>query len=35
MSQDPFLGRLRVLDICDLSDALDALGMTPAVANQD
>jgi hypothetical protein len=31
MSKDPFLGRLRVLDICDLSDALDALSMTPAV----
>ena len=31
MSNDPFLGRLRVLDVCDLSDAIDALGMTPAV----
>src|SRR5215470_11908020 len=31
MSKDPFLGRLRVLDVCDLSAAIDALGMTPAV----
>src|SRR5215475_551212 len=31
MPNDPFLKRLRVLDICDLSDALDALGMTPSV----
>jgi 4-hydroxy-4-methyl-2-oxoglutarate aldolase len=31
MENDPLLARLRALDICDLSDALDALGMTPAV----
>ena len=31
MPKDQFLDRLRVLDICDLSDAIDALGMTPAV----
>ena len=28
---DPFVSRLRALDVCDLSDALDALGMTPSV----
>ncbi len=27
---DPIIARLRKLDICDLSDALDALGLTPA-----
>src|SRR5262245_59481268 len=31
MASDPFLHRLRGLDICDLSDAIDALGLTPAV----
>ncbi len=31
MANDPFVARLRVLDVCDLSDAIDALGMTPAV----
>lgn len=31
MTQDPFVGRLRALDVCDLSDALDALGLAPAV----
>ena len=31
MAHDPFLHRLRGLDICDLSDAIDALGLTPAV----
>jgi regulator of RNase E activity RraA len=28
---DNHLQRLRALDVCDLSDALDALGLTPAV----
>jgi 4-hydroxy-4-methyl-2-oxoglutarate aldolase len=28
---DPFVKRLRALDVCDLSDALDALGLPPAV----
>jgi 4-hydroxy-4-methyl-2-oxoglutarate aldolase len=31
MADDPLVARLRVLDICDISDAIDALGMTPAV----
>jgi 4-hydroxy-4-methyl-2-oxoglutarate aldolase len=31
MPRDPYVDRLRALDICDLSDALDALGMPPAV----
>jgi len=31
MSSDPLVARLRRLDICDLSDALDALGLPPAV----
>jgi 4-hydroxy-4-methyl-2-oxoglutarate aldolase len=31
MSQDPIVARLRRLDICDLSDALDALGLAAAV----
>jgi regulator of RNase E activity RraA len=31
MSLDPIVARLRKIDICDLSDALDALGLTPAV----
>jgi len=31
MAMDPLLARLRALDICDLSDALDALGLEPAV----
>jgi regulator of RNase E activity RraA len=31
MASDPTIDRLRALDICDLSDALDALGMTAAV----
>jgi regulator of RNase E activity RraA len=31
MPRDPYIDRLRALDICDLSDALDALGMAPAV----
>ena len=31
MRRDPYIERLRALDICDLSDALDALGMAPAV----
>jgi regulator of RNase E activity RraA len=31
MRRDPYIDRLRALDICDLSDALDALGMAPAV----
>ena len=30
-SNDPVIARLRKIDICDLSDALDALGLTPAV----
>jgi regulator of RNase E activity RraA len=28
---DSFVARLRKLDLCDLSDALDALGLTPSV----
>ena len=28
---DPFMARLRALDTCDLSDALDALALPPAV----
>ena len=31
MAGDPIIDRLRALDICDLSDALDALGMAAAV----
>lgn len=31
MATDPLLARLRALDICDLSDAVDALGLEPAV----
>lgn len=31
MAMDALLARLRALDICDLSDALDALGLAPAV----
>jgi len=31
MTGDPTIDRLRALDICDLSDALDALGMPAAV----
>jgi 4-hydroxy-4-methyl-2-oxoglutarate aldolase len=31
MASDPTIDRLRALDICDLSDALDALGMAAAV----
>ncbi len=31
MAMDENLARLRALDICDLSDALDALGLPPAV----
>jgi len=31
MPRDPYINRLRALDICDLSDALDALAMAPAV----
>ena len=31
MPNDPNIARLRALDICDLSDALDALGLPPAV----
>jgi 4-hydroxy-4-methyl-2-oxoglutarate aldolase len=31
MSTDPLIARLRRLDVCDLSDALDALGLPPAV----
>jgi 4-hydroxy-4-methyl-2-oxoglutarate aldolase len=31
MTRDPFVDRLRALDICDLADALDALGVTPAI----
>jgi len=31
MTSDPFLARLRLLDVCDLSDALDVLGLPPAV----
>jgi regulator of RNase E activity RraA len=31
MATDEILARLRSLDICDLSDALDALGLPPAV----
>jgi regulator of RNase E activity RraA len=30
-SNDPNVARLRKLDICDLSDALDALGLPPSV----
>jgi 4-hydroxy-4-methyl-2-oxoglutarate aldolase len=32
MASDPTIDRLRALDICDLSDALDALGMAAAVS---
>jgi regulator of RNase E activity RraA len=31
MNGEPLVARLRALDICDLSDALDALGLPPAV----
>jgi len=31
MSDDAIIARLRALDICDLSDAIDALGLPPAV----
>jgi 4-hydroxy-4-methyl-2-oxoglutarate aldolase len=31
MTTDANLNRLRALDVCDLSDALDALGLPPAV----
>src|SRR5437868_3093139 len=31
MTNDPLVARLRALDICDLSDALDALGLAAAV----
>jgi 4-hydroxy-4-methyl-2-oxoglutarate aldolase len=31
MKPDAFLARLRALDTCDLSDALDALGLAPAI----
>lgn len=31
MALDPSIARLRALDICDLSDALDALNLAPAV----
>lgn len=31
MTSDPNVTRLRALDICDLSDALDALGLPPSV----
>ena len=31
MALDPLIARLRALDICDLSDALDALSLPPAV----
>jgi 4-hydroxy-4-methyl-2-oxoglutarate aldolase len=31
MADDPLVARLRALDVCDISDAIDALGMTPAV----
>jgi regulator of RNase E activity RraA len=31
MTVDPMIARLRALDICDLSDALDALGIAPAI----
>lgn len=31
MAVDALIARLRALDICDLSDALDALGLPPAV----
>ena len=31
MDHDPIVARLRKLDICDLSDALDALNLPPAV----
>jgi 4-hydroxy-4-methyl-2-oxoglutarate aldolase len=31
MARDMYIDRLRALDICDLSDALDALGLAPAV----
>ena len=31
MADDPLVARLRALDICDISDAIDALGMMPAV----
>lgn len=31
MGEEPFVARLRRLDLCDLSDALDALGLTPSV----
>jgi 4-hydroxy-4-methyl-2-oxoglutarate aldolase len=31
MASDPTIDRLRALDVCDLSDALDALGMAAAV----
>ncbi len=31
MSSDPLVARLRRFDVCDLSDAIDALGLPPAV----
>ena len=31
MADDPLVARLRALDVCDISNAIDALGMTPAV----
>jgi len=31
MALDSYIARLRALDICDLSDAVDALGLPPAV----
>jgi 4-hydroxy-4-methyl-2-oxoglutarate aldolase len=31
MTSDPNLGRLRAIDVCDLSDAVDALGLPPAI----
>ncbi|HWL03677.1 MAG TPA: hypothetical protein VNQ99_01920 [Xanthobacteraceae bacterium] len=31
VSDDAIIARLRALDICDLSDAMDALGLDPAV----
>ncbi|MDB5570470.1 MAG: dimethylmenaquinone methyltransferase, partial [Hyphomicrobiales bacterium] len=31
MAVDSLIARLRALDICDLSDAVDALGLPPAV----
>ena len=33
MANDPFVARLRKLDVCDVSDAVDALELPPAVTD--